>query len=213
MQKSIPLFPLNLVAFPGEKLKLHIFEDRYKEMIKDCVSNELSFGIVTVIDKSLSEIGTEMKVTEVAHIYPDGKMDIVTRGQKVFELMDFQNKIEDKLYPGGEVHLQDDIDDSDLILLDELFTKVRKLYRSMNMKIQLPPVDYNFRIYEIAHKIGMNTEQELKLLGMRSEIERLKYGLNHLDDLIPVVTQMEQMRKRVQMNGHFRDALPPDFTI
>jgi len=79
MSKKIPLFPLSLVAFPGEELNLHIFEKRYRQLVKDCMANELSFGIVTVLDKKLSDIGTEMEILEISHIYGDGKMDIRTK--------------------------------------------------------------------------------------------------------------------------------------
>lgn len=213
MSKKIPLFPLSLVAFPGEELNLHIFEKRYRQLVKDCMANELSFGIVPVLDKKLSDIGTEMEILEISHIYGDGKMDIRTKAGKAFHLLEFQEKIEDKLYPGGEVELLSDIDDSNLLLLGKVFDHIKKLYKSMKMPISLPVADYGYRIYSIAHKIGLNTSQEIELLRTRSEVERLEYVLDHLKSLILIVGQMEEMRNKVKMNGHFKDALPPDFEL
>lgn len=213
MSKKIPLFPLNLVAFPGESLKLHIFEKRYRQLVKDCVGNELFFGIVPVMEKKLADIGTEMEITEVVHVYPDGKMDISTKGHGPFELLEFQEKIEDKLYPGGEVKLLEDVDDSNLMLQTQVFERIKRLYKAMNMNLSLPEPDYAFRIYNIAHKIGLNTSQEIELLRIRSEVDRLSYVKDHLDNLIPVVSQMEELRNRVRMNGHFKNALPPDFEL
>lgn len=213
MSKKIPLFPLSLVAFPGENLRLHIFEPRYRQLIQDCLAYDLSFGIITVFDKKLSETGTELVVSEVVHTYPDGKMDIVTKGLKAFNLLHFEEKISDKLYPGGEVELLEDIMDTQLLLQQKVFQQIAQLYKTMGMKISLPEPDYDYTIYTIAHKIGMTTMQELELLKIRSEVERLEYVHAHLDKLIPVVSQMEDMRNKVRMNGYFKDALPPDFKL
>ncbi len=213
MTKKIPFFPLGLVAFPGEILNLHIFETRYKQLVKDCLDNNLSFGIIPVNEKRLAVIGTEMQITEVVHVYPDGKMDIRCKGLNTFRLIAFQEKIEDKLYPGGEVEVLEEEKDTQLKLQVELFKLVSTLYTSMNMPIDMPTPHDDFLIYDIAHKLGLNTDQEIELLQIRSEKARLTYVLDHLHKLIPVVTQMEELRHKVQMNGHFKDVLPPDFEI
>jgi len=213
MTKKIPLFPLKLVAFPGEELRLHIFEPRYRELVKDCLTNDLSFGIIPVTERKLLDIGTEMEISEIVHAYPDGKMDISTKGLKAFNLIEFNEKISDKLYPGGEIERLEDIDDTNLLLLTRVFDKIQNLYSAMGMQINLPEPDFGFSIYSIAHKIGLNTDQEIDLLRIRSEGERLEYVDGHLDKLIPVVSQMEEMRQKVKMNGHFKDALPPDFEL
>ncbi len=213
MSKRIPLFPLNLVAFPGEKLRLHIFEPRYRQLVKDCIASDLNFGIVPVTDKKLHDIGTTVSIEEIVHAYPDGKMDISTMGLKAFELIDFSDKISDKLYPGGEIEELDDINDTNLLMQTKVFEKIEKLYMAMNMKISLPDPSFDYSIYEMSHKIGLSTTQEIELLGLRSELDRLEYIGAHLDKMIPVVNQMEEMRQKVQMNGHFKDALPPDFEL
>jgi len=80
---EIPLFPLNIVAFPGEEINLHIFEPRYKQLINDCLDNKTTFGIPSYV-KSKIDLGTETEICSITKKYPDGRMDIKTRGVKVF---------------------------------------------------------------------------------------------------------------------------------
>ena len=76
MTNFIPIFPLALVVYPGEKLNLHIFEPRYRQLISDCVENKKPFGIPAVLKNNLAEMGTLVQVTEISKMYEDGKMDI-----------------------------------------------------------------------------------------------------------------------------------------
>ena len=213
MSKVIPLFPLNLVAFPGEKLNLHIFEPRYKQLVKDCVSKDILFGVVPVKNKQLHNMGTTVEIIEIVNTYADGKLDIRTKGISAFELADYKTEFPGKLYPGGEVVELEDIHDNDLSLLTKVLDLVNELYTLMSMKLDLPEANYDFKIYDLAHKVGLSIDQEMELLGIRSEIDRLKYVENHLNNLIPLVKQMETLKEKVRMNGHFKNALPPDLEI
>ena len=88
MPKFLPVFPLSLVAFPGERLNLHIFEPRYKQLIQDCQDEGKTFGIPAYIDDHLNEFGTEMELTSIEKVYEDGSMDIKTRGVQVFRVLE-----------------------------------------------------------------------------------------------------------------------------
>ena len=81
MTNLIPIFPLPLVAYPDEKLNLHIFEPRYKQLIKECEAQQKPFGIIPIINQKPSEFGTLMALTEITKVYDDGKMDIKTKGR------------------------------------------------------------------------------------------------------------------------------------
>ena len=83
----LPLFPLDLVLFPGTSLPLHIFEPRYKEMISECLDRKKSFGIVRAKEEGVAEIGCTAEIITVAKKYPDGRMDILTQGRERFEVM------------------------------------------------------------------------------------------------------------------------------
>ncbi len=82
MTNFIPIFPLGIVVFPGEALNLHIFEPRYKEMVTDCFAEVKPFGIPTVLENGVNELGTLLEITEIVEIHADGKMDIRTKGYR-----------------------------------------------------------------------------------------------------------------------------------
>ena len=83
----LPLFPLDVVLFPGTALPLHIFEPRYKEMIGECRAQHRAFGVVRALDQGLAEVGCTAEIITVVKEYPDGRLDLVTEGRKRFELL------------------------------------------------------------------------------------------------------------------------------
>ena len=82
----LPLFPLDVVLFPGTPLPLHIFEPRYKEMIGECLAEHRIFGVVRAVEQGLAEVGCTAEIVTVVKEYPDGRLDLVTEGRKRFEL-------------------------------------------------------------------------------------------------------------------------------
>jgi len=110
MQKFLPLFPLNLVAFPLEDLNLHIFEQRYRDLINECLDEGKTFGIPVFLDGRMPGFGTEVKITKLSKKYEDGRMDVHTQGIRVFRILDFQNPVDMKLYAGGVVELLPEFD-------------------------------------------------------------------------------------------------------
>lgn len=208
MADILPAFPLSLVAFLGEELNLHIFEPRYKQLIHECDKNGITFTIVPYYDGKKSEFATEMKLVEIAKTYPDGKMDIRTKGIGLCKIIDFFDRHPNKLYPGIEMERLPWSDDADIVLTLEILEKVAVLYETMNVtnvKIQSPG---DFRTYQIAHKIGFNVDQELEFLSIQTERDRQIFMNEHLEKVIPVVEEMEVLRKRAAMNGHFKNVIP-----
>ena len=104
MTNFIPIFPLSIVVFPGEEVNLHIFEPRYKQLIKECFSDVKPFGIPAVINQQIGEIGTLVKVQEWVKVYDNGEMDIRIKGVRVFRILELIKRIPDKLYSGAIVH-------------------------------------------------------------------------------------------------------------
>ena len=96
MTNFIPIFPLGIVVYPGEHLNLHIFEPRYRQLIKDSFENKKPFGIPAVIKNKLSEMGTLVQVMEISKLYDDGKMDIKTLGMDVFTILEIVNELPEK---------------------------------------------------------------------------------------------------------------------
>src|SRR5580700_1532713 len=122
MTKFLPIFPLNLVVYPGQYLNLHIFEPRYKQLIQECKDEGKHFGIPSVFKESLNEYGTEMELIEISKVYPEGEMDIMTKGLKVFRIMEVLREVPDKLYSAAVVyeveHLPHDTEKLNPTLID-----------------------------------------------------------------------------------------------
>ncbi len=210
MEKTIPLFPLNLVVFPGEDLNLHIFEPRYRQLVDECLSKETTFGIPVFMDNKLPGYGTEVHITMLHKRYDDGRLDIKTKGLNVFQLISFENPIPGKLYAGGSVQL---IDSSESFSphLDALLVLLERLYDLLKIEIDSVRPDEANLSYRIGHKVGLSVDQEYELLTLETESERQKYLINHLDKVIPVVSEMERMKERIRMNGHFKNLDALDF--
>jgi Lon protease-like protein len=114
--RDFPLFPLPMVLLPTEVVPLHIFEERYKEMIGLCLEEEREFGIVWLADDGLREIGCTAGVAEVLERMDDGRMNILVRGGTPFRLLEKQ---EDQAYPAGTVELLGDAGEPDDETADE----------------------------------------------------------------------------------------------
>lgn len=199
--KFLSLFPLNIVIFPGERINLHIFEPRYKQLIKSCLEEEKTFGIPVYFENRVAEYGTEMQVVSVYDEQEDGQLDIQIEGIRVFCLDEFFKKVEDKLYPGGLVHIIDDIDDKSSTLQNNIAKQVQKLYKALKVKKELN----NFKCFDIAHYIGLSTEQEYELLQIPRESDRQIMLLKHLKKIVPIIIETEKLKEKVRMNGHFRN--------
>lgn len=205
---KMPLFPLKLVAFPGEELNLHIFEPRYRQLISDISEGDQTFGICVFTDK-LMGYGTEVKLDEIHHRYDDGRMDIRTIGLKAFKIKDFQNPMDGKMYAGGEVeYLEDDPSLSNVQYFEFLFYLKEMLYL-LNHQVEVDPETTNSFTY--AHKIGLKLEEELELLIMPSESLRIDYLIKHFKRMIPAIKALEEAKKKIRQNGHFKHLDPLNF--
>jgi Lon protease-like protein len=211
MQKYLPLFPLNVVVFPGEKLNLHIFEPRYKQLVKDCVESESTFGIPTYIDNGVGMYGTEIKILNLEKKYDSGEMDIRTQGMGIFKILEFDRMMPGKLYAGGKVEDVVDVDDEDIVTKMQIQEKLQELYTALGISKIFLDLPENFKSYDIAHHLGLNTEQEYTLLQCHSEGTRQEMILQHLNQVLPIVEETERLKERVKLNGHFKNLAPPNF--
>ena len=201
----LPQFPLSIVVFPGEDLNLHIFEERYKELINDCYETDSVFGIPSAQNDRRLRMGTSVRIKEISKTYPDGKMDIKTQGVEVYQVIKFDDRMEGKSYPGAEVLYISQDDDSDYEMNQQIIEKIDRLYDLMNIKPSGKLDPRTFRISHLVHKIGLTYQQELNLRDFLFESEKQIYILKHLDKLIPEVERVEDMRRKIRLNGHFKD--------
>ena len=206
---ELALFPLNIVAFPGEPLNLHIFVPRYKQLVADCLRDGSTFGIPSYVLNKI-ELGTEVKIMDVTKKYKDGRMDIKTIGLETIKVLDFQNPWKDKEYAGGEVEYVISKDVRDISLLVQFKEKVAELFTWLG-ETDLPDVSEVQSVFDIGHKIGLKPEEEYQLLEMTSENERLKFGISHLEQLIPALERAQHAQDRIKQNGHFKHLDPLKF--
>ncbi len=206
---KLPLFPLQSIFFPGETVPLHIFEERYKQLIHDCREDAITFGIPVYINKTI-EYGTEVQLVEVVNTYEGGELDVVCVARQVFKVLTFDNEMEGKLYAGGIVEFLESDNDAALDFREEVFEKMKELYDLM--AVQFPPIAFDqFNSYAFAHKMGLSFEQEYELLKLTNETQRLHYIAQHLDTTIAVLEQINKTKAVIEMNGHFKNFDPLDF--
>lgn len=205
----MPLFPLQSVFFPGETVPLHIFEERYKDLIRDCLQEAMTFGIPVYIDNSIA-YGTEVQLKEVVNTYADGSMDVVCVARQVFRVISFNPTMDGRRYPGGEVEFLDSFTDADPTLTEEVLRACKELYTLMDLPFG-PIKREVFNSFTLAHKMGLSFEQEYQLLQLSSEQVRLQFLLDHLKHTVSLLEQLNHTRELIEMNGHFRNFDPLDF--
>lgn len=204
-----PLFPLNLVAFPGEELNLHIFEPRYIQLIDDCLKENGLFGIPAYV-KNKIEFGTEVEVKEVVKEYEDGRKDIKTVAGRIFRVQSFINPVKGKLYSGGRVEFINTDYSSDSSLQQEILELLSDLYQTLNIKTSFPDRD-PLRVFDIAHNIGLSKSEEYELLKITREDLRQTFVINHLQKALPLLKEIERSKEIIKMNGHFKNFDPINF--
>lgn len=177
---KIPLFPLNIVVLPFEEVPLHIFEPRYKKMIKESIENDTPFGIVLNNNGSIDNIGCSLNVTKIIKHYKTGEYDLIATGNKCFQVLDKVKK--EDLWIGNIEYM-----DAPIIENDKILKLVQNKYLELLIKLGK---DENFEIYlerEISFQflIGITLPLDLKrnILLLENESERLLY-INDLFDKV-----------------------------
>jgi len=209
MSIFLPLFPLQLVVYPDEQLNLHIFEPRYKQLIQECEEEGITFGIPAYINGAVKEVGTEIELVNVEKRYTNGELDVKTKGLGLFRIEEFFKVAPDKLYAGAYVERLDVEFSGDYLLNESILKMTKELFEMLNITKELPENSEDFQTYQVAHHVGLNLEQEYEFLRLIREKERQEYLLNHLERMLPIVREMQNLREKVKMNGHFKNILPP----
>ncbi|MGF2411399.1 LON peptidase substrate-binding domain-containing protein [Ferruginibacter sp.] len=205
MTNFIPIFPLGIVVYPGEQLNLHIFEPQYKQLITECFETKKPFGIPPVIDNKMNETGTLVKVLEITTVYDDGKMDIKTEGLEVFTVLELIKELPEKLYSGAIVSYPENIEMGNKVLMQNIVAAIRELHKLLKISKEFKKPDAALWSYDVAHHAGLSLAEEYELLQLLHELQRQEYLKRHLKKVIPVIAEMETLKERVQLNGHFKN--------
>lgn len=207
----LPLFPLELVVFPGEDLNLHIFEPRYKQLIGECHAEQKTFGIPAVIEGKLAAHGTEMELLEIRTTYANGEMDIVTRGLHPFRIEESVRDVPHKVYSGGTVAYLPNDSAERADIRSRLLERYAQLHKLLRTGRRLDESISGSLSYRIAHEVGMSIEDKLRVLSTPKETDRQLMIFEHLGKAIPIVQAAGETKERLSGNGHFKKTPKTDF--
>jgi ATP-dependent Lon protease len=196
--ERIPLFPLTVVLLPGMTLPLHIFEQRYKRMMKTVIDEEIPFGVVLARENGIATVGCTAQVRRVARTYPDGRMDVITLGEAAYRVRAVHK---DKEYLEATVDMMpEDLQPGPAATAEELIT----LFTDCHLLLHgSPPGEINFDdradgllAYRIASELPLELETLQELLEMRVEAERRLKMISRLNQLLPQLIQIQQIRTK-----------------
>jgi Lon protease-like protein len=171
-QLTIPMFPLNVVLLPGETKTLHIFEERYKQLVSDCIDNNAHFGIPFLQNKQIADFGIEVKINQVLKTHDNGEMDIVVEALRVFKVLKFSTVLAPKLYGVCMVDYEEEIKTAPSILLQELI----KEYVWLSQQRSIPEEAFdNANIYTIARLVDLSAIEKYNLIKTEKIEEKEKF--------------------------------------
>lgn len=203
--KKIPVFPLPIVVFPDEEIRLHIFEPRYKQLINDCQEKGIVFGIVPVLNSKMMDTGSIVRLEEIVKEYDDGRKDIKLSSHGLFRVIDFHSKWPGKLYSAVDMEMLD----FEMSRNQELDQKVMDLFNDLcelNHVKPFHPISWDqFVSFKLGHYVGFSIEEEYRFCTLITEEERLNKLVQQLEYMIEQSKQRQEWLKRMNMNGEFRN--------
>jgi Lon protease-like protein len=196
----LPIFPLELVLLPGTPLPLHIFEPRYKEMIRECIATEAPFGVVRAFEEGIAEVGCTAEIITVTKEYPDGRMDLVCEGRKRFEVLEVNR---DRSFLQADVLIVPDEPGTDVqeerVKAVQLHLEILSLAGAVQ---DLSAADQNQLSFYLAGSLPLDLDFKQKLLAMRSEGQRIQAVGAYLETILPQLRRAARAREKAGGNGH-----------
>jgi Lon protease-like protein len=196
----LPLFPLEVVLFPGTPLPLHIFEPRYKEMIGECRAENGPFGLVRALEHGIAEIGCTADVVTVTKEYPDGRLDLIAQGRHRFEVVELN---QERSFLRAEVLLLPDepgaATPEDRAWAIEVH---RELLALAGASQDISGADPGTLSFHIAGSLPLDLDFKQKLLAMRSESQRVPALAAYLEGILPNLRRAARARETAGGNGH-----------
>ncbi|CAN5195138.1 LON peptidase substrate-binding domain-containing protein [soil metagenome] len=206
---DIPLFPLNVVLMPGAPLPLHIFEERYKQMVDECIEADTEFGMVLADESGTREVGCTARIVELVERYEDGRLVILVEGSRRFRL---NNIMTGKPYYVGEIeYLEDEADEDVAALAEECIKLLERVVEaategSVGIEIESP---YRNLSFAIAGRIEFDLETRQQILELQTERERLEKVRELLSSAADRLERERQARDVAHTNGRVREDWTP----
>jgi len=200
--ERIPLFPLEVVLFPGIPLPLHIFEPRYKLMVRRCLGEQSEFGVILARADGMARVGCTAEIIKVVKEYEDGRMDILTIGQNAYRVLEVFNQ--QPYLEAAVEYLQEETSSPRA----EMQTRLLELYERCHAlvygrKPQSPEASTECSVtFQIANDLPLDLDCKQELLEIRGEAERQGRLLERLDHWLPQLARLEHMRAKAGGDGH-----------
>lgn len=205
MTKKIPLFPLQLVVFPNSRYPLHIFEERYRKLVKKCLDDGSGFIIVSKFETRISDVGVLVRVADVVKKYETGESDIIVQGIKRYLIGSVS------MHPDGyleaDVEEYDDEDTNiDFTLLEEMKDRFEEILNKANFHLD----DFFWnrfketetKSFKVAEKSGLTLEQQQELLILKEENLRLTYLIDYFTKLNEHISDSSFLKQIVMSDGY-----------
>jgi len=203
-EEHLPLFPLQVVLFPHASLPLHIFEERYRALLRMCIRESAEFGVVLMKGDVLSEVGCSAAVTSVLQMYEDGRMDVLVEGRRRFR----REQVDDTQAPylvATVQYIEERRDPPDPDRFTEtilMYNQLVELVYAGKVKLLDPEVRLPDLSFVMAQKAGMDLDQRQQLLEGETEDERLAMLREYLTAVLPRLKKLEEVERIIRSDGY-----------
>jgi Lon protease-like protein len=194
---TLPMFPLNTVIIPGEVRTLHVFEDKYQELIADCITNKANFGIPYIKGGQISEYGVEVSITQILKQYPDGEIDIEIKGVQPFKIIKYTKILKPKLYGAANIEAYEEDVASNRYKLFRSFKKFIK--QAKNKEIPVESLT-NVSVYKVAHLLDLTNEEKLQLIAFDNLKEKEDFLIGKIKLYSHALKLEKELRNNYRMN-------------
>lgn len=198
----LPLFPLDVVLFPGTDLELHIFEPRYKEMMAECLTNRSEFGVIRAQEQGIAEIGCTAEIARVTKEYSDGRMDLIARGRQRFEVLQVDRE---RSFLRAEILVvPDDPADAARPERERAVQAHKEILSLAGATFDASSAERGTLSFQLAASLPLELDFKQKLLSMPSERERIHELAAYLEGILPGLRRAARAREKAGGNGHAR---------
>jgi Lon protease-like protein len=197
--EEIGLFPLQIVLLPSERVPLHIFEERYQELIGECLADDSEFGLVYADDEGVRDIGTRARVVQVVTRFPDGRLNVLVHGGDRFKL--------DELTTGKSFHtgivsaLEDEDDPAGKDAVDRALSSFEELREVTGSDVEAPDAGAANLSFELAGRVELPADEKLELLAELSERRRIDRVAELLEAAVARAEHARTAAERASTNG------------
>ena len=196
---ELGLFPLGIVLLPSEQIPLHIFEERYQELIGECLDEGVEFGLVYADDDGVRDVGTRAAVTEVLERFEDGRMNIVVEGRERFRLLELTTG---RSFHTGRVEAVEDAPDTaDAAETERALELYRRLVELTGAEVEAPRLEAEQLSFELAGRFDFSPELKQRLLALTSERRRMQFLVELLENAAVAIEREREVADRAHGNG------------